>query len=59
LTHVASRRTIAAGTLPNTRENLTAWVADAQRIKPGNAMPTMHLQEDDLRAVVAYLETLR
>jgi cytochrome c1 len=34
-------------------------VADAQRIKPGNAMPTMHLRDDDLRAVVAYLETLR
>ena len=59
LTHLASRRAIAAGTLPNTHENLTAWVADAQRIKPGNAMPAMNLQDADLRAVVAYLETLR
>jgi cytochrome c oxidase subunit II len=59
LTHVASRLTIGAGTLTNTREHLTSWVADAQRIKPGNAMPTMHLQDDALRAVVAYLETLR
>jgi cytochrome c oxidase subunit 2 len=59
LTHVASRLTIGAGTLTNTREHLTAWVADAQRIKPGNAMPTMRLRDDDLRAVVAYLETLR
>jgi cytochrome c oxidase subunit 2 len=59
LTHLASRRAIGAGTLPNTREHLMAWVADAQRVKPGNAMPTMHLRDDDLRAVVAYLETLR
>lgn len=59
LTHLASRRTIGAGTLPNTHENLMAWVADAQRIKPGNAMPSMNLRDADLRAVVAYLETLR
>jgi cytochrome c oxidase subunit 2 len=59
LTHVARRLTLGAGTLTNTREHLAAWVADAQRVKPGNGMPTMHLRDDDLRAVVAYLETLR
>jgi cytochrome c oxidase subunit 2 len=59
LTHVSSRMTLAAGTLPNNRTTLTAWVADAQRIKPGNAMPSMNLQPADLRAVVAYLESLR
>lgn len=59
LTHLASRATLGAGTLPNTPENLAAWVADAQRIKPGNAMPSMNLQPAELRAVVAYLERLR
>jgi cytochrome c oxidase subunit 2 len=59
LTHFASRRTIAAGTLPNTRENLAVWVADAQHVKPGNAMPTMNLGNAELQAVVAYLQTLR
>jgi cytochrome c oxidase subunit II len=59
LTHIASRITLAAGTLPNTRDNLTAWIADAQRIKPGNGMPSIRLPAADLRAVVAYLESLR
>jgi cytochrome c oxidase subunit II len=59
LTHVASRTTLAAGTLPNTRANLTAWITDAQRIKPGNGMPSIRLPTADVRAVVAYLESLR
>jgi cytochrome c oxidase subunit 2 len=59
LTHVASRTTLAAGTLPNNRNTLMTWIGDAQRIKPGNAMPSMNLQPSDLRAVVAYLESLR
>jgi cytochrome c oxidase subunit 2 len=59
LTHVASRSTIAAGTLPNTRGYLAAWIADPQHLKPGNRMPATGLPADDLQAVVAYLETLR
>ena len=59
LTHVASRAMLAAGTLTNTRENLTAWVANAERIKPGSGMPPMPLTAGDLQAVVAYLESLR
>jgi cytochrome c oxidase subunit 2 len=59
LTHVATRSTLAAGTLPNTHDNLMAWIADPQRIKPGNRMPTIGLPPDDLRAVVAYLEGLK
>lgn len=59
LTHLASRATLAAETLPNTRNNLTAWIGDAQRIKPGNGMPSINLPPAELRAVVAYLESLR
>jgi cytochrome c oxidase subunit II len=59
LTHVASRATLAAGTLANTRANLTTWVADAERIKPGNGMPSIRLAPAELAAVVAYLESLR
>jgi cytochrome c oxidase subunit 2 len=59
LTHIASRVTLAAGSLPNSRANLTAWIANAEGIKPGNGMPSMNLQAADLRAVVAYLESLR
>jgi cytochrome c oxidase subunit 2 len=59
LTHLASRRTLGAGTLPNTAEHLGAWVRDPQASKPGNQMPPNPLTVDDLQAVVAYLETLR
>lgn len=59
LTHIASRSTIAAGTLVNTRGNLAGWIANAQGIKPGAAMPTMHLNPGDLQVLVNYLETLK
>jgi cytochrome c oxidase subunit 2 len=59
LTHIATRSTLGAGTLPNTAENLAAWIQDPQRVKPGNQMPPNPLTDDDLRALVAYLETLR
>ena len=58
LTHLKSRQTIAAGLLPNTPGNLSAWIADAQALKPGTRMPTMALSGPDLSAVVAYLDTL-
>lgn len=59
LTHVASRRTLAAGTLPMTPGNLGAWIADPQKIKPGSNMPATPLSNDDLAAIVAYLGTLK
>ncbi len=59
LTHFASRRTIAAGTLSNTRANLTAWLADPQAVKPGNKMPRVPLTSQQVSATVSYLETLR
>jgi cytochrome c oxidase subunit 2 len=59
LTHLASRRTLAAGTLPNTRGNLGGWILNPQAIKPGVKMPANALSPDDLQALLAYLETLR
>ena len=59
LTHLASRRTIAAGTLPNTRGNLAGWIVDPQRIKPGCHMPQNPLKPDDLKDLLAYLSTLK
>jgi len=59
LTHLASRRTIAAGTLPNTRGNLAGWIINPQAIKPGTRMPPSPLEPDDLQALLTYLETLR
>jgi cytochrome c oxidase subunit 2 len=59
LTHVASRAHLAAGRLANTRENLTDWIADPQRLKPGANMPAHLLIDEDLKALVAYVETLK
>ncbi len=59
LTHLASRSEIASSTLPNTPEHRANWIADAQAIKPGNRMPPRLIGEDDLPALLAYLDTLR
>jgi len=59
LTHFASRRSIAAGTFPMSRGHLYAWIADPQGAKPGNNMPYIGLEGNELHALVAYLETLK
>jgi cytochrome c oxidase subunit II len=59
LTHLASRRSLAAGTLPNSIGNLAGWIVDPQRVKPGAAMPPNALSPPDLEALLAYLLTLR
>lgn len=59
LTHVASRSTIAAGTLENTREHLAAWVSDSQQIKPGNRMPQQPLDAADMQALLDYIQSLK
>jgi cytochrome c oxidase subunit 2 len=59
LTDVGSRATIAAGTVENTSRNLARWIRDAQSVKPGALMPDLTLSDDDTRALVAYLESLR
>jgi cytochrome c oxidase subunit 2 len=59
LTHLMSRDTIAAGAVPNTPENLRLWIKDPSAIKPGSLMPAMGLNDQDLNALTAYLETLR
>lgn len=59
LTHFASRLTIGAGTFPMNRGHLYAWLADPQSAKPGNKMPVIGLEPDELHAVAAYLESLK
>ena len=58
LTHLASRRTLAAGTLDNNRGQLAGWIIDPQHVKPGNLMPPTALSGAELQALLAYLETL-
>jgi cytochrome c oxidase subunit 2 len=59
LTHLASRRSIAAGTLPLNRGTLAGWILDPQHIKPGNYMPATNLDGPHLQALVDYLMSLR
>lgn len=60
LTHVGSRLTLAAGTLPNGIGSLEAWIADPQHAKPGARMPSYRrFSGEELRALAIYLEGLR
>jgi cytochrome c oxidase subunit II len=59
LTHIASRRMLAAGAAENTPENLAIWLHDPSTFKPGSNMPNLQLSKDDVRYLVAYLETLK
>ena len=59
LTHLGSRETIGAGVLANTTENLTTWLKDPQAVKPGNHMPQFSLTDNQLQALVTYLEGLK
>jgi len=50
-----SRSHIAAGTLPNTDENLAKWIQHPQAWKPGVLMPDLGLTDPEAQALVAYL----
>ena len=59
LTHVQSRTTFAGAIFPMTPQNLAAWLRDPPGEKPGSRMPNLHLTEDEIAKLVAYLETLK
>jgi cytochrome c oxidase subunit 2 len=60
LTHFGARRTIGAGTLANTPENLRRWLEDAPSLKPGVHMPPFAtLTDAELDGLVAFLGGLR
>src|SRR5712672_4046748 len=59
LTHLMSRRTIAAGAAENNSQNLRLWIQNPDAIKPGSLMPAMKLSDAELDALVRYLETLQ
>ena len=54
-----SRRTMIAGQLPNTQQNLVRWVERPREIEPGTAMPDLGLTDDEAYDISAYLYTLR
>ena len=58
LTHFASRECIVGCLLPNDPEDIAAWLRDPPAIKEGSFMPDYDLSEDEIDALVAYLQTL-
>jgi len=59
LTHVAGRRTLAAGLLPTTEENIAAFTRSTDHIKPGVEMPSFGvLPEEDIAAIAEWLGSL-
>jgi cytochrome c1 len=53
-----ARRTLIAGTLANTQENLALWLRETQHVKPMTAMPQLGVSEQDARDIAAYLARL-
>ncbi len=51
-------RSFIAGMLPNSPENMIAWIKAPQSVVPGNAMPNMGIDDADARDIAAYLYTL-
>jgi cytochrome c oxidase subunit 2 len=56
LTHVGSRTSLAAATIPNTPARMREWIRDPQAVKPGNPMPAVPLTDGQLSQLVKYLE---
>lgn len=59
LTHLASRKTLISGVLTNTPKNLYLWLQNPQKLKEGSHMPNFILSNNELEALVKYLEELK
>jgi cytochrome c oxidase subunit 2 len=58
LSHLATRATLAAGTIPNDAAHLSTWIADPAAIKPGVLMPKVPMTPAQRAQIVAYLQSL-
>ncbi len=60
LTHFASRSVFAGATLPEEGEThdvaLKRWLADPPNVKPGSFMPDLALTEEEIDAVILWLD---
>jgi cytochrome c oxidase subunit 2 len=59
LTHVGSRSTLAAASLPNTPAELARWVRDPHALKLGTLMPPNPLTPEDEAPLISYLTSLK
>lgn len=58
LSHLMTRRTIAAGVLPNDPGHLSAWISNPQAIKPGSLMPVLDIDGPELARIRDFLTSL-
>ncbi len=54
-----AERTMVAGEIPNTPDNLVKWVQNPPSIEPNTAMPDLGLSQAQAQDIAAYLYTLR
>lgn len=54
-----AQRTMIAGDLPNSPDNLVSWLRDAPAVDPKTAMPNLGLNDAQAHDIAAYLYTLR
>jgi cytochrome c len=54
-----AERVYVGGVVPNTPDNLVAWIMDPPSIDPLTAMPASGISEAEARDIAAYLYTLR
>lgn len=59
LTHFTDRETFAGATFDLDEENLREWLRDPPEMKPGSLMPDVGLNDEEIDALVAYLQVLR
>lgn len=59
LTHLYSRTIFAGGIAEVNDQNIANWIQHSDQMKPGNLMQNVHVQDQDVQAIVAYLRTLK
>ena len=53
-----SIRSLLAGQIPNTPDNLMMWIQHPQMVRPGSDMPEMGVTDQDARNIASYLYSL-
>ena len=54
-----ARRAYIGGVLVNTPANMVRWLRDPQAVDPLSAMPNLHIKEQDIRDMTAFLYSLQ
>ena len=54
-----ARRSYLGGILPNTPDNMIAWIRHPQKFEPDTAMPDLGVSEPEARDMAAFLYTVR